>query len=90
MQDFPYQPGAILHEAIVGAFRASGGGFENWCADNGITPSAARSATFGQSRGRRGREILSRLIEAAGPEIVRTAYLTRLKAHTADLKNGAA
>ena len=27
----PYQPGAILHEVIVGAFRASGTSFEAWC-----------------------------------------------------------
>lgn len=86
----PYSPGAILHEAIVGAFRASGGGFEAWCAENRISPSAARSATFGQARGPRGRETLRRLIEAAGPEIVHTAYLTRMKAHAADLNSGVA
>ena len=30
-----FQPGAILHDAIVGAFRSRGLGFEAWCASNG-------------------------------------------------------
>jgi len=90
MQDIPYQPGAILHEAIVGAFKASGSGFETWCAENGVTPSAARSATFGQSRGPKGRALLARMIAEAGPEVVRAAYLARLKSHVSALKTGAA
>lgn len=90
MQDIPYQPGAILHEAIVGAFKASGAGFETWCAENRVTPSAARSATFGQSRGPKGRALLARMIAEAGPEVVRAAYLARLKSHVSALKTGAA
>lgn len=90
MQEIPYQPGAILHEAIVGAFRASGSGFEAWCAANSIAPSAARSATFGQSRGPKGRALLARMIEAAGPEVVQAAYLARLKSHASALKKGVA
>lgn len=90
MQDIPYQPGAMLHEAIVGAFKASGAGFETWCAENGITPSAARSATFGQSRGPKGRALLARMIDEAGPDIVRAAYMARLKSHVSDLKDGVA
>lgn len=90
MQEIPYQPGAVLHEAIVGAFKASGGGFEAWCAENRVAPSAARSATFGQSRGPKGRALLARMIAAAGPDIVRTAYLARMRNHVTDLKDGAA
>ncbi len=86
----PYQPGAILHDAVVGAFKARGGSFESWCADNGIAPSVARNATYGQSKGPKGRALLARLIEAAGREVVETAYLTRLKSHVVDLKKGAA
>ena len=53
-----FQPGAILHEAIVGAFKARGGSFEHWCRDQGLQPTAVRNATFGQSRGPRGKELL--------------------------------
>ncbi len=35
-KSFPFQPGVMLHEAIVGAFRATGGSFEVWCAENGV------------------------------------------------------
>lgn len=90
MQEIPFQPGAILHEAIVGAFKASGKGFEVWCAESRISPSAARSATFGQSRGPRGRDLLARMIADAGPDVVRVAYMARLKSHVSDLKDGAA
>ncbi len=89
-QDFPFQPGAILHDAVVGAFRASGSGFEAWCAENKVNPSVARSATFGQSQGPKGRALLARMINAAGADIVRTAYLSRLKSHISDVRDGAA
>lgn len=83
MADHPilYQPGAMLHEAIVGSFRARGASFEVWIAEQGITPAAARAATFGQSRGPQGRALLDRLIEAAGRDVVRTAYVARLRDH---------
>ena len=63
---FEFQPGAILHDAIVGTFRAHGRSFEGWCHENGTTPSNARNATFGQSRGPKGRELLDRIIDGAG------------------------
>lgn len=85
-----YQAGSILHDAIVGAFKASGGSFEGWCADNGISPSVARNATYGQSKGPKGRALLARMIAAAGPEVVRAAYMARLKSHVSDLKDGVA
>lgn len=89
-QDLPYQPGAILHAAIVGAFKARGQSFEVWCAENSVAPTSARSATFGQSKGPKGRALLARLIEAAGADVVQAAYLARLRSHVGDLKSGAA
>lgn len=89
-QALPYQAGSILHDAIVGAFKTSGGSFDAWCEQNQINPSAARNVTYGQSKGPKGRALLARLIEAAGPEVVHAAYMSRLKSHVADLKNGAA
>ena len=84
--DIPYQPGVMLHEAIVGAFRASGGSFEVWCVEHGVTPSNARNATYGVMKGPKGRELLARLIAAAGPEVVRAGYMARLKKHVSDVK----
>lgn len=78
-----FQPGAILHEVIVGAFRARGMTFEGWCNQNGITPGNARSATFGQSRGATGRRTLDRIIDAAGRDFVAEAYRRRLAEHYA-------
>jgi hypothetical protein len=87
---YPFQPGAILHDAIVGTFRAGGGSFENWCRDNGIAPSVARNATFGQSRGPKGRALLARIIAAAGPEFLHMAYSKRIAEYAEEVKKGAA
>jgi len=76
-----YQPGAILHEAIVGGFRANGDNFNAWCKGHGITPSVARNATFGQSRGPHGQSLLARLIDGAGPDFVEHTYRRRLADH---------
>lgn len=76
-----YQPGAILHDAIMGAFRANGRTLEGWCRKNNVAPSVARNATYGQMRGSRGKAMLARLIEEAGPEVVKVGYETRLLAH---------
>jgi len=86
-KNFPYQPGAMLHRAIVGAFRARGGGFEKWCKDNGITSSNARNVTCGMSKGPRSKALLNRLIEAAGSDIVEAAYLASFERHMQDIKN---
>lgn len=85
-----FQPGAVLHDAIIGAFRAHGGSFERWCRENGVLPTVARQATFGQSRGPNGTRLLALLIEAAGPEIVRQVYEKRVLAHAEALRKGAA
>jgi hypothetical protein len=85
-----FQPGAILHEVIVGAFRARGLTFESWCKSVGITPTNARQATFGQSRGVNGQRILDRIIEEAGPEFIRDAYVRRVAEHYEQITKGAA
>ncbi len=85
-----FQPGAMLHEVIVGAFRARGTTFEGWCKENGISPANGRQATFGQSRGKVGSAILDRIIEEAGREFIRAAYFRRLDEHHRQFKKGAA
>lgn len=85
-----FQPGAVLHEAVMGGLRANGTNFSVWCRENGVSETAARQATFGQSRGPNGQDILGRLIKAAGPEFVRQVYDTRVLAHAEQLKSGAA
>lgn len=85
-----FQPGAILHEVIVGAFRARGLTFEGWCNDNGLTPMNGRNATFGQSRGAIGRRNLEKIINAAGREFVMDAYRRRIAEHFVQLQKGAA
>ncbi len=73
-----FQPGAILHEVIDGAFRSAGTNFDAWCRANNIHPSTARNATYGQSAGDRGRELRHRIIEAAGRDVVELAYRKRM------------
>lgn len=90
-QNIPeFQPGSILHEVIVGAFRAHGMTFEGWCKENGLTPMNGRNATFGQSRGPAGRSNLERIIDAAGRDFVRDAYRRRIEEHFLLLKRGVA
>lgn len=80
---FPFQPGVMLHDAIVGAFRASGTTFEAWCNQHGINPSNARNTTCGINKGPKGQAMLARMIAAAGPPIVEAGYLARLEQHIA-------
>lgn len=82
---FPFQPGAMLHDAIMGAFRAQGSSFERWLVEEGIPPATARGATYGQSKGPKGKALLARFIAAAGPDVVRTLYIDRLGRHVADV-----
>ncbi|SMH36052.1 hypothetical protein [Maritimibacter sp. HL-12] len=83
-----FQPGAILHETLVGAFRANGDNLNAWCKRNGIKVEVARNATFGQSRGPVGRAALEKMIDAAGREFVEQAYARRLLEHAAQFKGG--
>lgn len=73
-----FQPGAILHEVIDGAFRSAGTSFDTWCRDAGIHPSTARNATYGQSAGDRGRALREQIIDAAGRDVVEMAYRKRM------------
>ncbi len=84
-----YQPGAILHEVIVGAFRSAGTSFEAWCKENDVHPSTARQATYGQSGGVRGGSLLRRIIESAGEDLVAAGYAKRVVAE-ADRVSGRA
>jgi len=62
-----FQPGAVLHEVIAGAFRSAGTSFEAWCKANNVHTSMARMATYGQSGGDKGQALLDQIIDAAGP-----------------------
>jgi len=80
-QQYDFQPGPVLHEAVMGGLRANGTTFSRWCRENGILQTVARQATFGQSRGENGQVILAKLIEAAGSDFVRTVYERRFLEH---------
>lgn len=86
---FVYQPGALLHEALIGAFRAHGTSFARWCEENGVKETSARQASFGQSRGETGSVLLERMIDAAGRATVQQVYEARLLDHAADVKKAA-
>ncbi len=79
-------PGAILHEVIVGAFRSSGSSMGEWCKQQGINPTQARQAAFGQCRGERGQALLDSMIDAAGREVVEVSYRHRMLAEAERLK----
>lgn len=80
-----FQPGAVLHEVIVGAFRSAGTGFEAWCKENSIHPSTARMATYGQSGGDKGQVLLNQIIDAAGRDVVALSYKARIERHAAEV-----
>ena len=80
-----FQPGAVLHEVIVGAFRASGSSFEAWCKANAVHTSTARMATYGQSGGDKGQALLDRIIDAAGRDVVALSYRARIERHAAEV-----
>lgn len=73
-----FQPGAMLHAAIVGAFKARGITFQEWCIANGVTQSVARNVTYGQMGGPKGRALLAQMIDAAGRDIVSAVYANRI------------
>lgn len=84
-----FQPGAILHEVIAGALRSKGSTFQEWCKNNGLSITAARNVTFGQSAGPRSREVLDRLINDAGRDVVTVSYRARMDAEAAKLARAA-
>lgn len=82
------QPGAILHEVIVGCLRSAGTNFDAWCRDNNVNTSTARQATYGQSGGASGQKLRDRMIEAAGREQVEMSYRKRIERHAAEIAEG--
>ncbi|WP_456391162.1 hypothetical protein [Profundibacter sp.] len=85
-----YQPGLILHESIIGSFRANSDNLHAWCERNGVNKSVVRNVTFGQTGGPKSKVLLAELIEAAGAETVSHIYERRMAQHAADLNKGAA
>ena len=83
-QNNVFQPGAILHEVIAGALRSKGTTFQNWCKINGLSITAARNVTFGQSAGPRSQAVLERMINDAGREVVATVVRAELRADRVD------
>ena len=90
VNDEKLQPGAILHEVIVGCLRSAGTNFDAWCRENGVNTSTARQATYGQSGGDSGKKLLHRLIEAAGRDQVEMSYRTRIERHAIEIGDGKA
>jgi hypothetical protein len=87
---FPYQPGAILHDAIMAGLRARNRTLVDFCAERGIDTQAARQASFGQSGGPKGRALVAAMIEAAGPAFVHQVYISRLAEHHAAMARATA
>jgi len=84
-----FQPGTVLHEVIVGAFRSAGSSFEAWCKEHEVHTSSARQATYGQSGGDKGKALLDQIIDAAGRDLVAAAYAKRVIMEAERLKSPA-
>ncbi|UTS79535.1 hypothetical protein [Phaeobacter piscinae] len=80
-----FQPGIILHEVVVGCFKASGVSLHQWCKENEISQAAAYGALKGANTGERGTALLQQLIDAAGRHVVKTAYRARIERHAAEV-----
>jgi methylmalonyl-CoA mutase cobalamin-binding subunit len=71
---------------IVGAFRAQGTSFAEWCRKEGVKVNTASLATYGQAGGDRGRQMLERMINDANPDVVEAAYRRRMIEEAAQLQ----
>lgn len=71
-------PGEWLHQAVMGALKGRGIKFEVWCKGAGISSSVARSYTYGLNAGPRSKDMLDKLIDDAGREVVLALYKHRL------------
>ena len=85
-----FQAGTILHEVIVGAFRAKGTNFRTWCIENEVGKSAAHQITHGQAKGPQSQKILEKMIADAGYDVVQAAYSRRMQDEAERLKEVAA
>lgn len=90
VKNIMFQPGVILHEVIVGVFRSSGTTLGAWCQDQGIHPATVASANYGQSGGAKGRALLDKVIDAAGREMVISAYRKRMLLEAERVSEGVA
>ena len=86
-KQFPFQPGVILYDVILGLLRARGVTFDKWCAANKVAPSSARNALYGQSRRAAGRKLLDRMIDAACRDGVVQTYTERVRQHADEVEN---
>lgn len=84
-----FQPGMILLDVLVGAFRARGTSFEAWCKSKGYASMNLRNATLGGSRTPMGLKMLDEAIDAAGRDFVLSVYRDRVGEHWAQLQKGA-
>lgn len=82
-QNNMFRPGPILHEVIVGALRAKGSSLQEWVKSRGMSATAVRNVTFGQSAGPRSQALLYQLIKDAGREVVAVSYRIRMEAEAA-------
>lgn len=80
-----FQPGVILHAVIIGAFRMKGLTLHHWCKEQGVHQTQVRNATYGQSSGQMGQDLLNRVIDAAGRDVVTDLYVRRMRDETARL-----
>jgi len=76
-----FQPGLALYEVVVGTFKAAGTTFSAWCKEADINETVARNALKGVSTGTQGQEMVERLIDGAGREVVEVSYRVRMQRH---------
>lgn len=76
-----FQPGLALYEVVVGTFKAAGTTFSAWCKEAGVNETVARNALKGVSTGTQGQEMVERLIDGAGREVVEVSYRVRMQRH---------
>ena len=76
--EITFQPGIILYDSVVGAFRARGQTFGNWCTLNNINPTLVRAALFGTNNGPKGLAVMKNVIDDANIDLVRSSYRYRM------------
>lgn len=85
-----FQPGAILHDVVSGAFRMQGTTLEQWCKAAGLKPMNVRYAMYGVIRSDAGQAAIEQVVEAAGRDVVISAYTRRMAEHVAAFQRVAA
>lgn len=85
-----FQPGAILHDVVSGAFRMQGTTLEQWCKSVGLKPMSVRYAMYGVIRSDVGQAVIEKAVDAAGRDIVTGGYTRRMTEHYAAIQRVAA